>query len=725
MSLSRTRLVAAALAAVVATAWSGPVLAAGWDGRAADGVEVIVSFDAARVSEALAAVRASGGRVKRVLRSGTEALVVFTKGGSVDSVRSRVAGRSSAVRAVAPNGRLRPAWTPNDPLFPKQWGLVAADVPPAWDVIRGSSTVLVAVIDSGVDLGHPDLRPNLDLANDWDFVDGDSTADERYVHGTHVAGIVAAVADNATGVAGVAPSTKVLPLKVIDARGIATTADFVDAVRYASDKGAKVINVSLGDVLDPAVPSDAAEIALLQAAVDYARSKGALVVAAAGNGGGPPVWYPAACDGAIAVSATTKASDLAPYSSTGPEVDLAAPGGYATSWETRENGILSTWSSGGYAYAIGTSMAAPHVSGIAALLFSACPSASAEAVEAALQASARDIAAPGFDEQTGHGLVQANAALARLSRVSRIAGPDRYATAAAASRAAFTTGTCDAVVIASGEDFPDALAAAPLAGALRAPVLLVRRASVPSSTSAEIARLGATRVVIVGGPGAVSTATAEALAASGLAVERIGGRDRYETAALAAAAVQASSPGTRTVFVARGDVFADATAAGAPGASSRSPIVLVRPTELPGAARSAIEQAAPCRVVIVGGTAAVSSEVATAIASIPGVESVERWGGQDRYATAAAVARRAIERGLCDDDLVAVASGTGFPDALTGGAAVGVLRGVALLSRPDVLPDVTRTHVAQVLAPGGSAWVTGGPGALSYGVQAAVIRAMP
>ncbi|MDI6711669.1 MAG: S8 family serine peptidase [Anaerosomatales bacterium] len=725
MSLPRTRFIAAVLAALVAATWSAPVRAAVPDGRGADGVEAIVSFDAARASEALAAVEASGGRVKRMLRSGTEALVVFPKGQSVESVRVRVKRSSSAVRAIAPNGRLRPASIPNDPFFSKQWALPAADVLGVWDITRGSPTVRVAVIDSGVYLSHPDLRANLDLANDWDFANGDATAEEEYPHGTHVAGIVAAVADNAVGVAGAAPGVKVLPLKVIDRNGIATTADFVDAVRYATDKGACIINASLGEALDPAVPSDAAEIALLQEAVDYARAKGVLVVAASGNGSGPPVWYPAACDGAIAVSATTRAGDLAPYSSTGPQVDLAAPGGYATSWETRENGVLSTWNGGDYAYAIGTSMAAPHVAGIAALLMSACPSATADTVRTALEASARDIAAPGLDSQTGHGLVQANAALARLSRVSRVAGADRYATAAAASRAAFATGTCEAVVIASGEDFPDALAAAPLAGALRAPVLLVRRTSVPASTAAEIARLGASRAVIVGGPGAVSTATADALASLGLAVQRVGGRDRYETAALVAARVAASSTGTRTVLVTRGDLFPDATAAGAPAASSGSPVVLVKPTELPDAARTAIAGAAPCQVIVVGGTAAVSADVAAALASIPGVEAVERWSGLDRYATAAAVAAEAVARGMCDDDLVAVASGLDFPDALAGGAAAGALRGALLLSRPDVLPDVTRSHIVRRLAPGGAAWTLGGPGALSYAVQAAVIRAMP
>lgn len=725
MSLPRRRFVAAVVAAAVAAVWSAPVLAAEPDRRGADGVEAIVSFDASRAPEALAAVRASGGRVKRMLRSGTEALVVFPKGERLDSVRTRVKRASSAVRAIAPNGRLRPAWTPNDPLFPKQWAIQAADVPRAWDITRGSPTVRVAVIDSGVDLAHPDLRANLDLANDWDFVNGDPTAEEVYPHGTHVAGIVAAVADNATGVAGVAPAVKVLPLKVVSSSGFATTADFVDAVRYAADKGARVINASLGAVLDPASPSGAAEIALLQAAVDYARAKGALVVAASGNGGGPPVWYPAACSGAVAVSATTRFGELAPYSSTGPEVDLAAPGGWLGSPAVLDNGIVSTLKGGVYGYDEGTSMAAPHVAGIAALLMSACPSATADKVRTALEASARDIGVPGFDEQSGHGLVQAGAALARLSRVERIAGADRYATAAAASRAAFATGTCEAVVIASGEDYPDALAAAPLAGALRAPVLLVRRTSVPASTAAEIARLGAARAVIVGGPGGVSTATADALGALGLAVERVGGADRYETAARVAARVAASSPGTRTVFVVRGDFFPDATAAGAPAASSVSPVVLVKPTELPDAARSAIAGAAPCRVVVVGGEAAVSPGVAAAIASIPGVESVDRWSGLDRYATAAAVAAASVARGMCDDDLVAVASGADFPDALAGGAAAGTLRGALLLSRPDALPDVTRSHIVRQLAPGGSAWVLGGPGALSYAVQAAVIRAMP
>ncbi|MDI6692067.1 MAG: S8 family serine peptidase [Anaerosomatales bacterium] len=717
---------AALVTAMLLSAWTAPVLAAQPPERSRpDGVEAIVSFDADRGAEALSEVRAAGGRLVRFLRSGTDALVVFPVGTKVSAVRERLAGRG-AVESVAPNGVLRPAWVPNDPLFPQQWALSSIRAPQAWDLTRGSAAATVAVIDSGVSLTHPDLAANLDLAHDWDFVRNDATADEEHEHGTHVAGIVAAVANNATGVAGVAPLAKVLPLKVIDRDGNATTADFVDALRYAADAGAKVVNASLGMALDPGVPDEAAEIAVLQHAVDYARAKGVVVVAASGNGGGPPVWYPAACDGVLAVSATTREGTLAPYSSVGPQVDLAAPGGWAISQlDLLTGGIVSTWGTAGYAYATGTSMAAPHVAGVAALLLSLRPDTAPEEVEAALEASARDISPAGFDEQTGYGLVQADAALNRLARVSRVAGVDRYATAAAASRAAFGSGESATVVIASGEQFPDALAASPLAGLVGSPVLLVRRDSVPTATLDEIRRLGATRAVIVGGPGAVSTDTASDLAKAGLAVERIGGRDRYETAALVAARVLASRAGTATVLVARGDGFADGVAASAPAASSRAPIVLVMPDRLPSAAREALAAAAPCDVVVLGGEGAVSQAVFDEIEEAPGVVSVTRRGGVDRYETAATIAARALAEGMIGDSLVAVASGADFPDALCGGAAAGRKSGALVLSKPSSLPTAALGFVSGSLTATSAAWILGGPAALAWSVQADLIRAMP
>jgi len=158
---------AALVTAVLLSAWTAPVLAAQPPERSRlDGVEAIVSFDAGRRAEALSEVRAAGGRLVRFLRSGTDALVVFPAGTKVSAVREQLAGRG-AVRSVAPNGVLRPAWVPNDPLFPQQWALTSIRAPQAWDLTRGSATVKVAVIDSGVSLTHPDLAANLDLAHDW------------------------------------------------------------------------------------------------------------------------------------------------------------------------------------------------------------------------------------------------------------------------------------------------------------------------------------------------------------------------------------------------------------------------------------------------------------------------------------------------------------------------------------------------------------------------------
>lgn len=275
-----------------------------------------------------------------------------------------------------------------DPLQDKQWGLTQVDAPDAWQWTKGAGAV-VAVIDSGVDGSHPDLATamvrGINTRNDrGDY--SEPTVDQDG-HGTHVAGIIAARADNGTGVAGVAPQASIMPVKVLDADGGGWMADVVEGIVWAADHGADVINMSLGGPdADFSAP-----------AVAYARAKGVVVVAAAGNDSSSSPSYPAALPGVLSVTALDRDGAVDTYSNYGATVDLAAPG----------SGILSTVPDG-YAYMTGTSMAAPQVAGVAALVDSVAPGADIESI---LMASARDSGPVGWDARYGSGIVSAQAAV--------------------------------------------------------------------------------------------------------------------------------------------------------------------------------------------------------------------------------------------------------------------------------------------------------------------------
>jgi thermitase len=279
---------------------------------------------------------------------------------------------------------------PNDPGWSSQYGLTAIRAPQGWSMSTGSSAVTIAILDSGVDLGHADLAGR--LVAGYDFVNADSTPQDDYGHGTHVAGIAAASGNNGVGVAGVSWGARIMPLKVLDRFGGGTYANVAAGIVFAADHGAQVINLSLGG----AAPS-----VTLQDAVLYAYNKGVLLVAASGNGGSAQVLYPARYPEVMAVGATNVSNQPSSISNYGPEVDVAAPG---------EN-IYSLWP-GGYFTESGTSMSAPFVSGLAAVLFSFTNNASV--VRNAIESTALDIGPPGWDLYSGAGLIQMDSAIAWL-----------------------------------------------------------------------------------------------------------------------------------------------------------------------------------------------------------------------------------------------------------------------------------------------------------------------
>jgi subtilisin family serine protease len=245
--------------------------------------------------------------------------------------------------------------TPNDPAWPDQWGLRTAGFPKAWDVTRGSKDVVVAVLDTGVDKNHPELKGG--LVPGRDIVNNDSDPADDNGHGTAVAGIVAARGNNGIGLAGACWACLVMPVKVLGKDGTGTTADVAAGLIWAADHGAKVINLSLGSP---------GTTAALSEAVDYAERKDVVVVAAAGNSSASTPFYPAADGSVIGVAASNESDQLYSWSNRGAWVQVTAPGCND-----------APWPGGGYVSFCGTSSAAPLVAGIAALVRSAKPTATA------------------------------------------------------------------------------------------------------------------------------------------------------------------------------------------------------------------------------------------------------------------------------------------------------------------------------------------------------------
>lgn len=310
---------------------------------------------------------------------------------------------------------------PNDPLYEFQWHMDQIEVEGAWAQTRGQG-VVVAVIDTGVAYDQDASRrltPVRDLAQTrlvagYDFVSDDTTPLDEHGHGTHVAGTIAQSTNNAYGVAGVAPQSSIMPIRVLDGSGRGNTADIAESIRWAADNGAHVINMSLGGPLPSRIMNDA---------VQYAVSRGVTVIAAAGNSSSRLPSYPAAYHGVISVASTQFDRTTAFYSNYGNTIDIAAPGGNTRvdqNGDGRPDGVLQETLAHGdisrhdFSLYMGTSMASPHAAGVAALLYSRGVTRP-DRIEALLENSAsREV--PQFDRQRyGAGIIQASRALAQAT----------------------------------------------------------------------------------------------------------------------------------------------------------------------------------------------------------------------------------------------------------------------------------------------------------------------
>ncbi len=325
------------------------------------------------------------------------------------------------VEYAEPNYIAHAFMTPNDPYYGYQWHMPLINMPAAWDQSSGSG-VVVAVNDCGVAYENygefaqaPDLAGTTFVPG-WDFINNDAHPNDDCAHGTHVAGTIAQTTNNGLGVAGVAYNCSIMPVKVLDASGSGSYTAITNGIIWAADNGADVINMSLG------APYASTE---LQDALIYATNLGVTIVAAAGNAGSSTPQYPAAYPQCISVSAVRYDKTYTGYTSYGSTIDICAPGGDVGVDQNADgypDGVLqqthdgSNYTTFSYYFYEGTSMATPHVAGLAALLIAKNGGTmSPAAVRAAIQNTAEDLGTAGWDQYYGYGLIDANAALQTIA----------------------------------------------------------------------------------------------------------------------------------------------------------------------------------------------------------------------------------------------------------------------------------------------------------------------
>ncbi len=287
-------------------------------------------------------------------------------------------------------------FTPNDPDYGNATIVYAPqqiNAPAAWDSTRGDPNLILAVIDTGIDFSHPEFAGR--ILPGYDFVNKDADPSDDNGHGTHVAGIAAAGMDNALGMAGIAGQVKILPIKVLNASNVGWMSDVAAGITYAVDQGARVINLSLAATGESLAVRDA---------ITYAVSKGVVVIAAGGNDNSSVARYPAVYDSVVAVGATDYNNSRWALSNFGPNIDLMAPG--ALIWSARPGST--------FAFMSGTSMAAPHAAGVAALMLSVNPTLTPDQIKQVLQETAVDMGDAGYDSMYGYGQIDAGAALGEI-----------------------------------------------------------------------------------------------------------------------------------------------------------------------------------------------------------------------------------------------------------------------------------------------------------------------
>ena len=419
--MSRSLLVVAALGLVTLTTLPLPALAAASHplSHQADNAvpgEVIIGLPAAVDFTSLNPPAGALQTLEKVILGDLQVVVLRVLPGQEEKVRAAMLAQPAVLFAER-KVLVEVQALPNDPYyagaapFPSgQYAPARVQAPDAWDQTTGSPDVILAIVDSGLDVSHPEFQGR--LMRGYDFVQGDAIPQDSCGHGTHITGIAAASGDNAQGIAGMDWNARILPVRVLGSDCLGDPVDIARGIVYATDQGADIINLSLGLLTASRV---------LEYATYYAYSRGAAVIAAAGNhaSGSPPlsVFYPAAYPWVLAVGATAQAAGnpVADFSNQGAALDLVAPGEAILGTLPQSSGFSLQGSNAlGTHYGVldGTSMAAALASGAASLLMAHNPDFNTpERIYAGLQQTALDLGAPGQDAVYGHGLLQVADAL--------------------------------------------------------------------------------------------------------------------------------------------------------------------------------------------------------------------------------------------------------------------------------------------------------------------------
>ncbi|MFQ3545409.1 S8 family serine peptidase [Halobacillus rhizosphaerae] len=578
-----------------------------------------------------------------------------------------------------------------DPLFSKQFQFFKdVNIDQSWYNDQNSTGVTVAVIDSGVDEDHPDLKGS--LVKGYNVLEPGKLPEDYFGHGTHIAGLVGAGTFNGIGISSISKGAKIMPIKVIEARE-GYMSDVAQGINYAVDHGADIINLSLGGYSNSEY---------MQEAVEYANNAGVLVIAAAGNDDVDRTTFPAAFSSVLSVGATeTGTQKRADFSNYGPNIDVAAPGSH----------IYSTYLDGSYEYLDGTSMATPIVVSLAARLKAAAPYLTSEQIKTLLSKGAHPLTE---EAQLGEGLINAGRSKQLINENNRIAGTTSVETSLAISKNGWDSleetnykangesYTGKFVVMATADRFPDSLAATPLANQLKSPILLVKNNQITSEHVKELKRLKTDYVVLTGGPGALSSEVKEKLNENGIKTIRVAGDTRYKTSIAIDKTLTFNS---EKAIIVTGENFPDAVSVAAYAQNAQMPIIFVKENKVPTVVKNYIQSEKFNSGIVIGGSGAISDR---AVGDL-GI-TTSRVNGTNRYETSFQVL---LHFSPSEGNLY-FATGEKYNDALTGAALAGKQKDRVLLVPPKKIDKTIQQELTYLHYHKGQTYhILGGPGAIS------------
>ncbi|MHA7139610.1 S8 family serine peptidase [Rossellomorea arthrocnemi] len=544
----------------------------------------------------------------------------------------------------------------NDPFYESQSLLFdQINVTKAWETYRPLDTVVVGVVDSGIDLNHPDLQTA--IVGGKNFIHEGEPPLDHDGHGTHVAGLIGAATNNSVGVSSIGKNVKLMPIKVFEGN-TTSMSTVIKGIEYAVDQGVDVINLSLGSY---------SNMKSLEDVVQYASSKGVIVVGASGNDNDDMVVFPAVYPNVLGVgSVDTSTLKKAEFSNFGPSVDVVAPG----------TDVLST-GIGRYINMEGTSMSTGIVSSIAAMIKQQAPYLTGHQVMKIIEDTSQTT-----DENysLGKGLVNADAALKYIHTKNRLAGANSVSTSVEISKEGWRkldekelainnqklSGKF--VILASGDTFADSLAASPLASYLDSPILLVKQSRISEKVLSEIKRLGADHIVIVGGEEALSGNVEKELRGLEVSSHRLFGETRYETNL----AINKTIPfNTNKAFIVSGEDYPDALSIASYSGVLKYPIIFTKKDSLAASLKQYIRTEEITKVYVIGGEAVISKTVENTL------PSPYRISGEDRYSTNKAI--QDVFGKQFNSPYLFYATGENYPDALTAGPLASRLKSPVLL----------------------------------------------